>query len=140
MKKFASMVAALALAVPLTVFGAATPAHAECSYMNNPNTWPLCEIGIPDLPRFDVSGPRPDLTPKNSKWCNNDGEIFSRNGLSGYYLMTSRKHVLNFWPDYWEYYYQAVYWSSENDQYQWVYPNYRDYPTWIRGMTVYCDA
>jgi hypothetical protein len=127
-----------ALASTLTMV-APTPASA-CSYAKNPGTWPICEIGIPDLPRIHVSGPRPDLTPKESPWCNNKGKIFSDGGWSGYYLVSSTKHELNFWPDYWEYYYQAVYWNSTNQQYEWYRPNERDYPSWIQGTTVYCDA
>lgn len=101
-------------------------------------TWPFCDIPWPSVPRFKVSGGRPDLTPKNSPWCTS--RYIKGGGNSGYtyWLLTQNtKYKLRLWPDYYSRYDEAIYWDGR--AWQWL-PVSRDYPHIIMGQRVNCDA
>ena len=126
------------LNVPAAQAPAAPSARADHDSCNTTSwTWPLCEIRRPSVPRFDVQGPRPDLTPKESAWCRNDYIKASTSGYVYWKLTQNTKYDLTFWPDYYSRYYQAIYWDGR--QWAWVVPDSR-YPGVILGQRVNCDA
>lgn len=131
-------VAALALSVPMVALNA--PA-AQANHDNDCNTtswtWPVCEISRPSIPRFDVQGPRPDLTPKESAWCRNNYIKASGSGYIYWALTQNIKYDISFWPDYYSRYYQAMYWDG--GKWAWV-PVSSSYPNVALGQRVACDA
>lgn len=128
--------AAAAMSVPIVVASApAAQADHDCNMSSW--TWPVCEISRPSIPRFDVQGPRPDLTPKESAWCRSKYIKASGSGYVYWALTQNTKYDLSFWPDYYSRYYQLMYWTGT--AWAWV-PVNRSYPNVPVGQRVYCDA
>jgi hypothetical protein len=128
---------ALALSVPMVAVNAPA-AHADHDSCNTTSwTWPVCEIRRPSIPRFDVQGPRPDLTPKESAWCRSTYIKASASGYVYWALTQNTKYDISFWPDYYSRYYQAMYWDGR--RWAWV-PVNSSYPNVPLGLRVNCDA
>lgn len=100
-------------------------------------TWPICEINLPSIPRINLGGGRPPLTPKDGPWCRNTYIKASRSGYTYWILTENRKYDLTFWPDYYSRLYQAVYWDGT--AWKWV-PVNSQYPHVILNHRVNCDA
>lgn len=116
----------------------AAPAAASSADCNTTSwTWPVCDISWPSIPHFDVSGPRPDLTPKNSAWCRAQYISASSSGYTYWTLIKNVKYDLTWWPDYYARTYRAMYWDGNS--WEWVIP-YPDYPGVPMIQKVYCDA
>ena len=98
--------------------------------------WPWCHIKTPSIPQYHVGG-RPDLTPKNSPWCQSQYIKGDSSGQTYWVLTQNTKHVLRFWPDYYSRWYQAMYWDGK--AWQWL-PINSSYPNVIIGQRVNCDA
>lgn len=129
-------VATLALSVPMVAVNAsAAQAGHDCNMSNW--TWPVCEISRPSIPRFDVQGPRPDLTPKESAWCRNNYIKASGSGYVYWALTQNTKYDISWWPDYYSRYYTAMYWDGR--KWAWV-PANSSYPNVALGQRVNCDA
>lgn len=102
---FASVVAAPTAQASVVV---APTAQASCNTTSW--TWPFCHIGRPSIPRFNVNGPRPPLTPKDSVWCTANF-ITVGNGV-GWYRINSTKHDIRFWPDYHHHEFVGIVWNG----------------------------
>jgi hypothetical protein len=89
--------AIIALSLVIAPVVAPTAQAGECNTTSY--TWPFCHIGKPSIPRFHADGPRPDLTPTDSVWCNEELISAGPNGVA--WLRFKRtKHEIRFWPDY----------------------------------------
>jgi hypothetical protein len=105
-KLITAAVLGLSLAVaPLT----AAPAQATGCDMAN-WTFPLCKIGRPSIPHYNMGGPRPPLAEKTSVWCTKS--FVSAGAYYGWYLTVNERHVIRFWPDYYSRVYVGVYWNG----------------------------
>jgi len=93
-------------------------------------TWPLCHVGRPSIPRYNMGGPRPALTPKDSAWCQSKWIVTSQDGTVGWYLYNVTKHDLNLWPDYSTRVYAICYWNGT----EWLHP------FGLGWESVHCDA
>jgi hypothetical protein len=100
-------------------------------------TWPICDIKAPSIPRINLGGGRPPLTPKDSPWCRNTYIKASRSGYTYWMLTQNTKYDLRFWPDYYSRLYQAIYWDGR--AWKWL-PVNSQYPHVIMNERVNCDA
>ena len=117
-----------ALTAALSGAAVAPASAASASQCNDTRyTWPFCHISLPSIPRISAPG-RLALTPKSSVWCS----ALVVQSSPGYYwgAITVQKHVLRFWPDYWERDYVPVVWTGT----RWVQSTQGGY------LPVYCDA
>jgi hypothetical protein len=113
------VVAALLVAVLAPI------AHADCNVTSY--TWPFCHIPKPSIPRINVGGGRPPLTPKNSAWCTQS--YIELNGGRIVWTLSRRWKVDRQWG--------LDYYHNEFIGYQW---NGR---TWVKSpeiVSVDCDA
>lgn len=130
-----SATVAVGLAMSLAVVNAPAAQADDCN--DTKWTWPWCHISKPSIPRIDTSGPRPDLTPKNSAWCR-DSYIPADNAGYFYWALTqNQKYKITLWPDYFSRYYQLMQWDGT--AWRWV-PQNKNYPDVIIGQRVNCDA
>jgi hypothetical protein len=100
--------ATLGLSVVLAPLVVAPAAQASCN--DTDWTWPFCHIGRPSIPRFDMGGPRPPLTPKNSVWCT--AALLSVGNGVGWYRISTTKYNIRFWPDYYHHVFVGVVWNG----------------------------
>jgi hypothetical protein len=103
------LLVAVAVALALVGLPTAPPANAKCDMASW--TFPLCKIGKPSIPRFNMGGPRPPLTPKNDVWCTAGG-VINVGGGYGWYPINRVKHDIRMWPDYITITYAGVYWDG----------------------------
>jgi hypothetical protein len=120
--------ASLALTLLLAPLVTAGPAQAACNTTSW--TWPFCHIGKPSIPRFDMGGPRPPLTPKTSAWCTQTYIPVSNSNTAVWLQTQSYKYDLRFWPDY--YWHHFVGYVFDWDVRKWVETPYY--------VNVFCDA
>jgi hypothetical protein len=98
----------LALSLVFATVVTAPTAQASCN--DTDWTWPFCHIGRPSIPRIDLGGPRPPLAQKNSVWCK--APLVTVAPSVGWYLLSSTKHAIRFWPDYYSRVYVGVVWNG----------------------------
>ncbi|NNG98877.1 hypothetical protein [Gordonia araii] len=107
------MLAAAIVAIPSP---AAAPAHAACSAYDPDGSinwscgWQLPKFPKPRAPKFNMGGPRPPLTPKNSVWCTSN--FVNMGNGTGWTLTHVTKYDIRFWPDYYRRTYQGVDWTG----------------------------
>jgi hypothetical protein len=77
---------------------------------------------MPSIPRIQVEGPRPRLTPKDNAWCwakYINADIMNGPKDAFWVLISNTKHPINFWPDYYHRTYQLLIWNPQVQAFYW---------------------